>query len=334
MNFGIIGFGLMGQQRLRALDTIGHRVCAVYDPSSAQLAKLPHNAAIEVASSTDTLLANPEIEAVVIAVPHHITESSCVAAFQAGKHVFCEKPVGRTAEECRSILSAKPEHLHLGVGFNYRHYPGVRQMKSAIDAGDLGAVTHMRFVLGHGGRPGYEKEWKTSRQLCGGGALFDPGIHAIDLIRFLMGEIEDASATLFRTFWETDVEDNAFLNFQVRGSRHVQAHISTTEWKNRMAIDIFGTDGSIQLRGRSGFYGAQKVRYTRRWGWMQQPPVEETLTEYPREDKSFAEELRLFIDRVQRLAAPGLADSADAFKALQIVEGLYSKATDRLQAFA
>jgi predicted dehydrogenase len=338
LNFGLIGFGLMGQQRLKALNRLGgHRVVAVYDPSPAQLAKLPVDGSIAVASSVDGLLANDEIETVIVAVPHNMTHRICTESFEAGKNVFCEKPLGRSTGECRSILLSVPERLHLGVGFNYRHYPGIQQVRRAIEQGDLGLVSHMRLVLGHGGRPGYEKEWKTSKKLCGGGALFDPGIHAIDLTRFLLGEIGEAKATLFRAFWKIDVEDNAFVSFETEGQRQVQAHISTTEWKNRMSIDVFGTDGCIQLRGRSGFYGPQVVRYTRRWGWMEQPPTEEAVTEYPREDVSFAEELRLFISRTEGREAPDLANGTDALRALAIVEELYSESevsADRLTAFA
>ena len=334
MNFGFIGFGLMGQQRLKSVLRMGgHRAVSVFDPDSAKLASLA--ADCRRAATWQAVIEDPEVDVVVAAVPHHLTREVCIAGLSAGKHVFSEKPIGRTTAECSDILAADTHGKCFGVGFNYRHYPGIQHAKRLIESGDLGKLTHMRFVLGHAARPGYEKEWKTSKEACGGGALLDPGIHVVDLIRFLGGEVAQADARLFTNYWTMlDVEDNAFLNTETAAGVYTQAHISITEWKNRMSIDIFGADACVQIRGRSGFYGAQVVRLTRRWGWLDKSREEEIVTEYPKEDNSFTEELKLYVERIEGRAAPDLAMKRDAVRALEIVEGVYRQQQTRQQQFA
>jgi predicted dehydrogenase len=280
------------------------------------------------AASADELVARPDVDAVIVAVPHHLTRDLATMAFDAGKHVFCEKPLGRNVAECDDVLAAQARSGRvLGVGFNYRHYPGMTEARRLIEAGAIGEPTHLRFTLGHAGRPGYEAEWKTSKELCGGGALFDPGIHALDLVRFLLGPIESGSITLFRSFWEIDVEDNAFVWLRTEQGRQAQLHISITEWRNELALDILGRDGSLRIRGRSGFYGRQSLELTKRWSWLsEERKGEEIVRTYPHEDSSFEVELRQFLDRVEGRTTPDLADADDARSALVWIERLYDSA--------
>jgi predicted dehydrogenase len=179
-------------------------------------------------------------------------------------------------------------------------------------------------VFGHAGRPGYEREWKTSKALCGGGSALDPGIHIIDLVRFLLDEVESVDAHLFRSFWDIDVEDNAFVLLRTHSGREASLHISITEWKNQFSFDILGTEGEIQIRGRGGFYGTQSLTLTTRWGWLQTPKAESLVKEYPGEDGSFGEELKAFFGRIAGEPSDGsLAGPADALRALEIIDGIY-----------
>jgi predicted dehydrogenase/glycosyltransferase involved in cell wall biosynthesis len=326
MSVGIIGCGLMGQQRANGIAALGRSVAAVYDPDPAKARSVAEKMSAHVEGSLDTLLAVSNIDAVVVAVPHFLTRDITTQCLAAGKHVLCEKPLGMNVRECDEILSAaRSTNKVLAAGFNYRYYPGVVKLKELIAAGEVGEVTHMRFILGHGARPGYENEWKTSKALCGGGALLDPGIHILDLISYLAGRITKVSASLFRSFWNIDVEDNAVLLCETETGCRIQAHISITEWKSRMSIDVFGTDGSAQLTGRSGFYGAQMVRRTRRWAWLQNPPAEESVFEFAAEDISFREELRQFFDLIEGRQATALARGEDGRRALEVVERVYDE---------
>ena len=328
MNVGIIGFGLIGQQRARNIARLPeHRLTAVYDPDPNQASALRSEIGYATETSHEALLGRADIDVVMIAVPHIFAREIAVAAFETGKHVFCEKPLGRDMHDCDAILRAAERACRrLGVGLNYRFYAGIQEARRRIAAGEIGTPTHLRFVMGHGGRPGMQDEWKTSKRMCGGGALLDPGIHIIDLIAYLVGRIRGGSASLFRSFWSVDVEDNAFLNLETYGGCLAQAHISITEWKSRFALDIFGTDAEIQVRGRSGFYGAQSVRYTRRWSWLNPGIESDTLTEYPAEDSSFFLETRAFLDSIGGRVSSELAMGEDGRTALALIERLYADA--------
>jgi predicted dehydrogenase len=322
MNVGIVGCGLMGRQRAVSLAQLaGHRLVSVYDPDGERARKIASEFACRAAGSWQALLRNRAVECVIVAVPHHLAAEIAVAALRAGKYVFCEKPLGRNMPEGERVLKANGGRKRLGVGFNYRFYPAIREAHRLIAAGAIGEVTHMRCVMGHGARPGYENEWKTSKTLCGGGALLDPGIHLIDLARFFLGEITSASASLFSSYWAIDVEDNAFLTIETENRRHAQVHVSITEWKSRFALDLFGTDGEISITGRSGFYGAQTLRHTRRWGWLRDE--REAVTEYPAEDISFRDELAEYLSALEGAAPQILAGETDAIRALAVVDRIY-----------
>lgn len=328
MNVGIVGFGLIGQQRARNVAQMPeHRLVAVYDPNQSRASSLQDKIDYATEPSVRCLIGRDDVDVVMIAVPHLYSRDIAVAAFEAGKHVFCEKPLGRDMRDCDAIMrAAERACLRLGVGFNYRFYPGIQEARRRIADGEIGTPTHLRCVMGHGGRPGMEDEWKTSKKVCGGGALLDPGIHILDLIAYLLGPIRDGSASLFRSFWKIDVEDNAFVTLETYSGCAAQAHISITEWKSRFSLDIFGTDGEIRVRGRSGFYGPQTVRYTRRWPWLSADGNAETVTEYPAEDQSFLLETRAFLDSIKGRMSSELAMGEDGRTALALIERLYERA--------
>lgn len=322
MKIAIAGCGLMGKARAQAVrGSSWGTLVSVYDADAGRAQAFATEFGCRAAGSLDELL-NEDVDAVVVAVPHFLSHEVTAAALGSGKHVLCEKPVGMTAAQCRDLISRRRAGQVLTAGFNYRFYPGVRLAHQMIRNGNIGVLTHVRSVLGHGGRPGMESEWKTSKQLCGGGALLDPGIHVLDLVRHIAGEYADVTGALARTFWPIEVEDNAFLTARTEAGVHAQMHISITEWKSRFSLDFFGTDGCIRVRGRSGFYGPQVVTYNRRWEWLQ-PEFKETVTEFPPQDTSFAAEMTAFASTVNGIPSSDLGRPEDCLRLLEIIEHLY-----------
>ncbi len=326
LRFGIIGFGLMGQNRAKALAEIpGTRLVAVYDPNADRRAEAAAKFGCEAEADHRAVLDRSDVDAVIIAVPHFLAREIVLDALERGKHVLCEKPLGLDVAECDEIISKLRPEIRLAAGFNYRFYPGIQRARQLLREGVAGELTHLRFELGHGGRPGYESEWKTKKATCGGGALLDPGIHVIDLVRFLAGEVEGGDASLLRSFWPIDVEDNAFATLRLANGRLAHIHISITEWKSRFALDLFGTDAMIQVTGRSGFYGPQRVVVSRRWDWLQDPAGAIAPQEFPLEDISFREELAQFAGWLRGGSSGDLGVAEDGRKALDLVSGLYAK---------
>jgi predicted dehydrogenase len=323
MNIGIIGFGLIGQQRAHDIGRLEHaRLVAVYDVDPQTTGKFQEEFNYEIESSWQTLVARTDIDIVVVAVPHYFAPEIVICGLDAGKHVLCEKPMGRSlVEGSRIIQAVRKSGKLLEPGFNYRFYPGIQKVVELMEDGAIGKVTHCRCVLGHGGRPGMEKEWKCDKELCGGGALLDPGIHGIDLLRFLFGEIAEGTLLQKKSFWNINVEDNAFVTLRTEDGKLLSAHFTITEWKSLFRLEIFGTDGFIFLEGRSKSYGGQQVTFGKRWAWLDNTENQKWV--YPPDEESFYLELKEFIRVIKGGASASLARPEDGLRAIQIVNRLY-----------
>lgn len=325
MNVGIIGFGLIGQQRALSVAKLNnHRLISVTDPLPDRAESLQKSLKYEIVDHWQDAVSRTDINVIIVCVPHHLAPKIVVSALRAGKHVMCEKPLGRNMIESKQMVQAAEQSgLMLEPGFNYRFYPGIKKLRELIENNSIGKITHARCVIGHGGRPGMEKEWKLDKELCGGGALFDPGIHCVDLFRFLFGEIEQATATLWNAFWKIKVEDNALATFKTKKGVIVSLHSSITEWVNRFSLEVIGSEGYLFLSGRSNNYGGQKLILGKRWFWLDNTNDDKKEWIFSPEDNSFFEETKAFLETADGLENQFLATYQDGLKAVEIIENLY-----------
>jgi predicted dehydrogenase len=323
---GFVGLGLIGARRFQIVEQLGHSIAFAIDPDESRHSKLDMPACT---FATCTEMLDPEVidpvEAVFIAVPHDLALEYCAWAFRLGFHVLCEKPMGISTAQAKKIqrLSVDADR-RFGAGLNYRFLPGVDALRALITDGHLGDLYQLRLSIGHGGRPGMEQEWKVQRARAGGGALIDPGIHLIDLARYLGGEPVVQSARMSRRFWEADVEDNCSVVLGI-GDIDVGIEVSLTCWESRFAIDAYGRDGCAFIRGRGGNYGSQRLRYVNRWFW--QDDNRRYVQELGSDDPSFHLETAAFLDAIVGGSIdPRLSDATDGLTALSLVEELYELA--------
>ena len=194
--------------------------------------------------------------------PNDAHAAPCIAAAAAGKHVFCEKPLARTAEEAKSMLdaaeSAGVKHM---VAFNYRFVPAVQQAKKIIDSGALGQIYHWRavYLQEWGMDRAMETSWRFQKDICGSGALGDLGAHIIDLARFLVGEPKAVSGLAQTWITErpdgaggmvkSDVDDGfvALLDFENGALGTVEATRFAQGRKNFNNFEINAENGSIHF---------------------------------------------------------------------------------------
>jgi predicted dehydrogenase len=178
----------------------------------------------------------------------------------------------------------------------------------------------VRGRYGHGGRIGYEKEWRARPELSGGGELIDQGVHLIDLARWFLGDFSEVSGYAHTYFWQMPVDDNAFLLLKTSQEQVAFLHASCTEWKNTFSFEVFGRDGKLQIDGLGGSYGVERLSYYKMLPEM--GPPETTIWEYPQADNSWEVEMKEFLEdiRLQREPSPGLRDAAAA---LSIVQKVY-----------
>jgi len=258
---------------------------------------------------------------VVVATLHDSLADITRAAVEAGKHVLVEKPAARTAAELLPVMEAARRHgVKIHVGFNHRYHRALRKAREIVDSGALGELMFIRARYGHGGRIGYDKEWRSKPELSGGGELIDQGPHLIDLSRWFLGEMTEVQGFAHTYYWDMPVDDNGFMLLKTAKQQVAFLHASCTEWKNLFSMEIYGRDGKLDISGLGGSYGVEKLTWYRMLPEM--GPPETTSWEYPMGDDSWAVEIAEFFDdiRLDRVPSAGLDD---AHAALEIVETIY-----------
>jgi len=281
-----------------------------------------------------------DIDTVVVATTHKHLAQVTVAALRLGKHVFCEKPMGRNVEEAQVVVSAargqarslhSPGEPRILVGYTLRHHPAVQRAWQIVKAGNIGRPFFIRGRYGHGGRPGYDKEWRTNPEESGGGELLDQGVHLVDLSRCFLGNFCEVMGLTACFHWareSSSVEDNAFLLMRTLSGCIASLHASWTQWKNLFSFEVFGQEGAVLIEGLGGSYGPERLVLVRRLN-AGIPEVEEIL--FPPDcshglDQVWVTEWGSFVDHVGSLnpLSPGdgltPATPEDAREVLAITE--------------
>ncbi|HET7294379.1 MAG TPA: Gfo/Idh/MocA family oxidoreductase [Vicinamibacteria bacterium] len=321
LGVAIVGCGRVGRKRAGALE--GGRLIAVADRDETAAARLAaaHPGCAET-RTWERVVDRDDVDAVIVSTSHDALAPITLAAVRAGKHVLVEKPGARSPAELRPVLeAARAARVTVKVGFNHRFHPALRQARALFDQGAIGPLLYLRGRYGHGGRRGYEREWRADPQVAGGGQLIDQGVHLIDLARWFAGDFAIASGHVATYFWDMPVEDNAFLSLRTADGKTAWLHASCTEWKNLFSFELFGRDGKLEVEGLGGSYGTERLALHRMLPGM--GPPETRTWEYPAPDESWQLEFDDF--RAAILARrPPLGTLDDALAALEIVEAIYA----------
>jgi len=314
----IVGCGLIGQKRAKAL--AGARLVACAD---VVLERAHALASAEAVATSDwrQVVRRDDIDIVIVAVTNNLLAEITIGALEAGKHVLVEKPAARSVAEIDGVIAAqRASGALVRVGFNHRYHPAMIMAKELRDSGALGEMMFVRGRYGHGGRIGYDREWRANPELAGGGELIDQGVHLIDLARLFLGEFTDVRGYARTYFWDMPVDDNAFLLLGTDTGQSAFLHASCTEWKNLFSLEIYGRDAKLHIEGLGGSYGLERLTYYRMLPEM--GPPETTIWEYPRGDRSWQREMELLIEDIDLGREPD-AGLADARAALVITEAIY-----------
>jgi len=319
---GIIGCGLIGQKRAKALGSGGKLVaCADIDPVRA--ANLAKGTGAESYSDWRDLLASSAVDIVVIATLHDSLAEITLSAVQAGKHVLVEKPAARSARELEPVRrAAKEQRVQVRVGFNHRYHRALQKAKEIVDSGVLGELMFIRARYGHGARLGYDKEWRADPALSGGGELIDQGPHLIDLSRWFLGDFTEVQGFAHTYYWDMPVDDNGFMILKTSTKQVAFLHASCTEWKNLFSMEIYGKVGKLDIAGLGGSYGVERLTHYKMLPEM--GPPETTTWEYPMADNSWLVEMTEFYEDI-RLGRTPAAGLNEAHAALTVIEKIYKE---------
>jgi predicted dehydrogenase len=317
----IIGCGLIGRKRARSLGPA--RLIACSDKIAERAKSLAAEfTQVKACEYWQDAIKRPDVNIVVVATTNDCLAEIALEAVQAGKHVLVEKPAARKIAEIDPVINASLRANRLvRVGFNHRYHPAMRKARELFESGALGQMMFVRGRYGHGGRIGYDKEWRANPDLSGGGETIDQGVHMIDLARWFLGDFSEVNGFAPTYFWNMQVDDNGFMLLKTPQQQVAFLHVSCTEWKNLFSLEIYGKTAKLHIEGLGGSYGTERLIYYRMLPEM--GPPETTIWEYPRGDNSWQLEFMEFLEDIRLNRIPA-ANLQDARAALAIVEQIYS----------
>jgi predicted dehydrogenase len=320
MRVAIVGCGLIGHKRAQALGDA--KLVATADVSLDRAKKLAATQpGCEANDDWQSTVARPDVDAVFVATTNDALAPVTLAAVEHGKHVLVEKPAARNPWELEPVIeAARRSGVTVKVGFNHRFHPAFLKARELFDGGAIGPLLYIRGRYGHGGRIGYDREWRADPAIAGGGELLDQGVHLVDLARWFAGDFSGVSGHVGTFFGNMPVEDNGFLMLRTAAGQVAWLHASCTEWKNLFSFEIFGRDGKLQIDGLGGSYGVERLTYYRMLPQM--GPPETTIWEYPGADTSWSAEFAHFAGCVRTGREPW-GSLRDAHAALSVVHSLY-----------
>lgn len=270
MNIGLLGFGFMGKTHAYAIDNLRYFYGSGYGDVKIKSVCTSRQETVVAAAETygfpcfttneDDIIYDPDIDVIDVCTPNVYHYETVKKALNAGKHVYCEKPLAVSYAQAEELMALCHEKgLKLQVVFNNRFMPAVMKAKELMDSGRLGNTVSFRFAYRHASCTDPQKPagWKQNSDICGGGVLFDLGSHVIDLCRYLCGEVESISGRsqiYYKTRvgmngeeWKTN-GDEAFYMTAVLSSGGVgtiEANKLATGTNDELTFEIFGERGAL-----------------------------------------------------------------------------------------
>ncbi len=337
LRVGIAGFGVVGKRRKDCIDRHpGLRVVAVCDRTFESEGTLPGG--VRCYRDYRGLLTHG-IDVLLVCLTNDMAAEVTIAGLDSGLHVFCEKPPGRSVADILKVIEHERRHpgCKLMYGFNHRYHESVQDALKILRTGELGRVINMRGMYGKAKLITFNQpDWRTKREIAGGGVLLDQGIHMVDLMRLFGGDFSEVHSFISNSHWGYDVEDNAYALMRTPEGVVGMLNSSATQWRHRFHLDINLERGSLILGGiLSGTksYGAETLTVVRADPDNDQGDPKEQLTRYNR-DPSWDEEIAAFAAAIRDDAPVGSGNSQDALRTMQLVFRIYHADAQWRQTYA
>ena len=326
LKVGIAGYGIVGKRRRACIDKHPNmELVAVCDQIFSEDGVF--NDGVMFFQGYANLLSQ-DLDILLVCLSNDVAAEVTMEGLQKGLHVFCEKPPGRDVEDILEVIDVEKgrPNLKLMYGFNHRHHDSVKDALQIIKSGELGNIINLRGVYGKSKLVTFNQpDWRTKRDIAGGGVLLDQGIHMVDLMRLFAGEFCDVHSFISNGHWGYEVEDNAYAIMRTTDGVVGMINSSATQWRHRFNLDINLEKGSIILGGiLSGTksYGAETLTIAKVDHANDNGDPEEQITKY-NNDPSWQEEIDLFADSILSDKPVISGCSLDALNTMQLVYRIY-----------
>jgi predicted dehydrogenase len=270
INAAIVGLGWWGKTLVESCehsDAIRF-VAGATRTVSPEIEAFAKEKQLRLAPSYEALLADAAVDAVVLATPHSMHAGQVIAAAAAGKHVFCEKPFTLSRREAEAAVAAvQKAGVTLGLGYNRRFHPEMARLRERIRSGELGTILHVEATMTFPNalllKP---TQWRAHRDETPCGGLTPMGVHAVDAMIDLCGEIDHVYCQSFRRVVEIDSDDTTSMLFRMKGG--MSGYLGTmTATGPGFSFQVFGSKGWVRLEGVTHVAGASsEERRTRLFG--------------------------------------------------------------------
>jgi predicted dehydrogenase len=270
INAGIVGLGWWGKTLVESAegsDAIRF-VAGATRTVSPELKAFGEAHKLRVADNFEALLADPKIDAVVLATPHSLHAQQTIAAAGKGKHIYCEKPFTLTKKDAEAaVAAAHKAGVTLGLGYNRRFHPEMTKLRERIRTGGLGTVMHVEATMTFPNALMLKStQWRASRNETPCGGLTPMGVHAVDGMIDLCGQIDSVYCQSFRRAVEIDADDTTSILFRMKDG--MSGYLGTlTATGPGFSFQVFGSKGWVRLEGMTHVAGASsEERRTRLFG--------------------------------------------------------------------
>lgn len=326
LKVGIAGFGIVGKRRRDCVSKNSNlKLIAVCDKTFTENGSFSDG--VKYFTNYKDLI-QEQLDILIVCMTNDIAPEVTIAGLEKGLHVFCEKPPGRNVEDIRKVrdVESKYPNLKLVYGFNHRYHESIKDALSILNSGELGKVINIRGVYGKSKLITFNQpDWRTKREIAGGGVLLDQGIHMVDLLRLFGGEFLEVSSYISNNHWGFDVEDNAYALMRSENGVIAMLNSSATQWRHRFHMEINLSKGSLILGGiLSGTksYGAETLTIVYADPDNDGGDPREQIVRYNR-DPSWEEEINYFTDCILNDLKIENGNSLDALRTMELVFRIY-----------
>lgn len=334
MKILICGLGLIGKERCKALIDKGYAEYSeidVIDPNfGANLNSTPKIKSNNIFDTSKLNFINEKrlekiYDFMIISAPHIESINFLKKYHSFGEKILIEKAFGLNLTEAVELQNLIGKNKELYVGFNYRFFEGVQFLKKDIFRGKFGDIINLEFKLGLGHQRGSENTWRLDQKQIPLGALFDPGVHIIDLINYLTENTEIKAASQWGGFWNKGYPEDIIIHGKSFKNANLICHISNVSWRSTFIIKVIGTEGYGVINGRGRSYGPQTYIRGKRWGWetAENQTASEELVLTSNCENSFTNELTDILENKGSIAASS-KDIISAFSMMSDIEKLFN----------